>query len=122
VRLKVKYKPSSQATPKTGKGRGNKKPAEQTNAGHEKTSQTFSHSPLSPPGFFGGKGGVTEGLLMWFSHPTSPRPFQKRLTFHSRHDIFTLSLFVFFSYFCFACVVLFLRPASHRKTPRKNTC
>jgi len=58
VRLKVKYKPSSQATPKTGKGRGNKKPAEQTNAGHEKTSQTFSHRPLFAPQDFSAQKGA----------------------------------------------------------------
>jgi len=46
------------ATPKTGKGRGNKKPAEQTNAGHEKTSQTFSHRPLFAPQDFSAQKGA----------------------------------------------------------------
>jgi len=101
VRLKVKYKPSSQPPQKQEKEEGIKSQQSrqtQDTKRHRRHFPTapFSHHPAQPPGFFGGKGGVTEGLLMWFSHPTSPHPFQKRLTFHSRHDIFTLSLFVFF--------------------------
>lgn len=71
---------------------------------------------------------MAEGLLMWLllSATQLRLVLSERLTFHSRHDIFTLSLFVLFILFCFfffspvLCCFVASPPPPTTETPRKT--
>lgn len=85
--------------------------------------------PPTPHHFCVGKRGVAEGLLMWLllSATQLRLVLSERLTFHSRHDIFTLSLFVLFIFFLFVfffrlcCAALLPHPPPPTaETPRKT--